>query len=51
VLLLLHLLPVVPSVDARIMESSVARPLIAIAGTAMRAGMRGSTHGSRPSQS
>jgi uncharacterized membrane protein required for colicin V production len=50
VLLFLHLLPVGPSLDGPITDSLVARPLISVAGTAMRLTMRGSIHAERTAQ-
>jgi hypothetical protein len=40
VLLFLHLFRVVPALDQRIMESRVARPLIAAAQSVVHAGLR-----------
>jgi membrane protein required for colicin V production len=40
VLLFLHLFPVVPGLDERIMESRLARPLLSAASSVIRAGLR-----------
>jgi len=40
VLLFLHLFPIVPKFDDQIASSSIARPLVAVAGTIIRAGLR-----------
>ena len=46
VLLFLHLLPVVPTADARIMGSAIARPLVAAASDVLRRGGRAAQPGS-----
>jgi membrane protein required for colicin V production len=38
-LLFLHVFPVVPGIDQRIMESRVAHPLVSMAGSVVRAGL------------
>ena len=40
ILLFLHLFPVVPGLDQRIMESQIARPMVSVAGSVIRAGLR-----------
>jgi membrane protein required for colicin V production len=40
VLLFLHLFPVVPGLERRIMDSALARPMISMAGSVVRAGLR-----------
>ena len=48
VLLFLQLFPVVPGIDQQIADSRIARPMVAAAGAALRAGWRDGTAENRP---
>ncbi|MFQ5666473.1 MAG: CvpA family protein [Candidatus Binatia bacterium] len=50
VLLFLHLFPFAPALDARIMTSTIGRPLVNVAGDVIRAGSRATRRPDSPSQ-